>query len=114
MAEKILYSGRAYGKFKQIVADQEGNFNNLKLAKIKKDIHVKKSGKIVGIDNRKINEMARIAGSPVDKGAGLYLYSHVGDKVKAKDRIITIYSETPGRLNEAIRFFHKKKPVRIA
>ena len=113
MAEKILYSGKAFEKFKQIVKVQHGNLNRIKYAKLKKDILVKKTGEIIEIDNRKMNNLAKTAGSPVDKSAGVYLYHHVGEKVKKGDKLVTIYSETKTRINEAIRFFHDVAPIKI-
>jgi len=113
LAEKILYSGKAFEKFKQIVAAQEGNLDRIKFAKLKKDIFAKRAGKIIEIDNKKINNLGKIAGSPVDKSAGLYLHFHVGDKFKKGDKIITIYSETKARLKESIKFYNASKPIKF-
>lgn len=113
LAEKILYSGKAFEKFKQIVKAQQGSLKRLHFAKLKKDIFVKNHGEIVEIDNQKINELARIAGSPVDKRSGIYLHFHVGGSVKKGDKLVTIYSETQARINEATRFFKESKPVKI-
>jgi len=113
MAEKILYSGKAFKKFKEIVKAQHGNLNRIKYAKMKKGIFSEKTGKITGIDNKKINMLAKAAGSPVDKSAGVYLYHHVGDVVKKGEKIITIYSETKSRINGAIRFYKENKPIII-
>jgi AMP phosphorylase len=113
LAKEILYSGKAFEKFKQIIKAQNGNLKNIVSAKFKKNILLKKSGKVFEIDNKKINSLARTAGCPVDKLAGLYLYSHVGDKVKKGEKILTIYSESKPRLKEAIKFYNNKKPIKI-
>jgi AMP phosphorylase len=114
LAKKILGSGKAFEKFKQIVlAQKRKNSVKLQPAKFKKEIHTSKSGKIKEIDNKKINSLARIAGCPVDKSAGLYLYKHAKDKVKKGEPLITIYSETRARLNQAVAFYHKEKPIKI-
>ena len=113
MAEKILYSGKAFKKFKEIVKAQHGNLNRIKYAKLKKDIFSEKTGEITEIDNQKINMLAKTAGSPLDKSAGIYLYHHVGNMVKKGDKIITIYSETKLRINEAVRFFKENSPIKI-
>jgi len=115
MAKQILKSGKAFKKFKQIIKAQRRNKpTKLKPAKFKKEINSKKTGKIKEIDNKKINHLARIAGCPVDKSAGLYLYCHVRDKVKKREPIITIYSETKARLNQAVSFYHREKPIKIS
>ncbi|MBI4116719.1 thymidine phosphorylase [Candidatus Pacearchaeota archaeon] len=112
LAEKILYSGSAFQKFKDIIAAQEGNLKALKkTAKFKKDIKAKQSLTISEIDNKKINSLARIAGCPVDKLSGLYIYSHVGEVVEKGKNIITIYAETPSRLSQAVKFYYSEKPI---
>jgi putative thymidine phosphorylase len=113
MAQKILYSGEAFEKFKQIVKAQHGDLNRIRYAKMKKNIFSNKTGKIMGIDNKKINNLARVAGSPVDKSAGVYLYHHVGEIVKNGDKILTIYSETKPRIKEAVLFFKDNMPILI-
>jgi AMP phosphorylase len=113
LAKEILDSGKALKKFSEIIQAQGGTVDHLKPAKFKKNIISKRNGKISEIDNKKINSLARIAGSPLDKAAGLYLYKHVGDKVNSGDKIITIYSESKSRLRESIRFFHSQKPIKF-
>jgi len=113
LARKILKSGKAFEKFKQIIKAQKRKGSvKLQPAKFKKDIHSKKSGKIKEIDNKKINTLARIAGCPIDKSSGLYLYHHVNDKVKKHEPILTIYSETRARLNQAVAFYWREKPIK--
>jgi len=111
MAEKTLSSGKAFEKFKQIIKAQKGSLKKIILSKIKKNILAKKSGKIYEIDNKKINSLARVAGCPGDKFAGLYLYVHKRDKVKKGDKILTIYAESQSRLKEAFNFYKKTKII---
>ncbi len=113
MAKKIIQSGDALKKFGQIIKAQEGDFKNIKFAKFKKDMLAHKSGKVTDIHNKKINATARFAGCPVDKSAGLYLYHHIGDKIKKGEKLITVYAESKSRLNSAVNFFYKSKPIRI-
>jgi len=113
MAKNILDSGKAFAKFKQIIKAQKGNLNRLKFGKYKKDIFMKKNAKIKEIDNKKITLLARIAGCPMDKSAGLYLYKHVGDSLKKGEKVITIYAESKTRLKEAISFFSTQKPIKF-
>ncbi|MBI2043478.1 thymidine phosphorylase [Candidatus Pacearchaeota archaeon] len=114
MAEKILYSGDAFKKFKEIVEAQKGNLNRLKrVARFKKEIHSAKKARITGIDNKKINSLARITGCPVDKFSGVYLYHHVGDEIKKGEKIISLYSETQSRLRQAIKFYRVENPIKF-
>ncbi len=113
-AMEILDSGEAFKKFKEIISAQSGNINKIPEARYKKDIFLKKSGKIIRIDNKLITALARICGCPADKSAGLYLYSHVGEELKKGDKLITIYTESKNRLNEAVSFFTNAKPIIIS
>jgi len=113
LAKEILDSGKALKKFSEIIKAQGGTVDHLKPARFKKNIIVKSDGKIIEIDNKKINSLARIAGSPLDKAAGLYLYKHVGERINTGEKIVTIYSESRSRLRESVRFFHSQKPIKF-
>lgn len=116
MAEEILSSGKAFKKFKEIIKAQEGHLNFKKLipAKIKKDFFANKSGKILEIDNKKINLLAHEVGCPTDKSAGIYLYFNVGDNIKKGDKIVTIYSKTKSREKQAVKFYKRNKIIKIS
>ena len=113
LAKQMLCSGKAFEKFREIIKAQKGNISGIKPAKFKKDIIMKRDGKIVEYDNKKINSLARTTGCPMDKSAGLYLYHHVGDKLKKGEKLLTIYSESNARLKEANDFFMSQKPIKI-
>jgi AMP phosphorylase len=111
LARQLLYSGKAFTKFKEIIKAQKGSLKGLELPKFKKDILANKKGKIKEIDNKAISSLARAAGSPLDKSAGIYLHIHLGYDVENGQKLLTIYSESKSRLNEAIRFYKKEKPI---
>ena len=113
LAKEILFSGKAFRKFKQIIKNQRGALKKLESAKFRKNLVSLKSGIIREIDNKKINSLARVAGCPGDKLAGVYLYVHKKDKIKKKDPLLTIYAESKSRLNEAVRFYREIKPISI-
>lgn len=113
LARQILDSGKAYDKFKEIIKAQHGFLGKIKLGKYKKDITSFKPGKITEIINRDINTLARIAGSPDDKKAGLLICCHVGAKMPKGHNFLTIYSDSKERLKQAIDFYNKTKPIKI-
>ena len=113
LAKEILDSRKAFDKFKEIIIAQKGSMKKLHPAKYSKDITMIKAGKILDIDNKKINFLARIAGCPMDKNAGLYLYKHIGDSLNKGEKIITIYAESKSRLREAINFYYSHKPIKF-
>jgi len=96
-ALEILDSGKAYQKMVEIMKAQGGKeiaAENIKIGKYSYAILSPKSGKVAGISNWLVSRIARIAGAPNDKGAGIYLYKHVGDKVKRGEKLYTIYAES--------------------
>lgn len=117
-AEEILSSGKAYEKFKEIINAQNksNNFDekvdSLKLAKYKKIIKSRSTGKITFIDNDGINSICRILGTPETISAGLYLHKHVGE-VKKGELVMTFYSESKTKMRDALRFIKKSNPIKI-
>lgn len=115
LAGKLLKSKAAWNKFKEIIKTQHGDVNKkLNPSKFKYDIKAKKNGKVIEIDNKKINAVARAAGCPADKSAGIYLSVHCGRNVKKNDTILAIYAETMEELNYAKKLFGKLNPIEIA
>ncbi len=116
-AEKILFSGKAYEKFVAILTAQGGKniekkIDSLKLAKFRKVIKAKKSGKIVSISNNKINSLCRILGTPETKSTGVYLHHHTGEIKKGKP-LLTLYSESKSKLKDGLDYIKKFKPIEI-
>jgi len=112
-AKKILDSGKALSKFKQILKAQKGKIKKIRKTKFSKDIKAHKTGKIKEIKTRELNSLARIAGCPLDKFAGLYLHKHVGESVKKNEKILTIYSESKTELREAVKYYKEKRLIRF-
>ncbi|MDP3987117.1 MAG: thymidine phosphorylase family protein [Nanoarchaeota archaeon] len=113
MAREILYSGRAFEKFNEIIKAQEGSLAKLKKIGKTHDILSRKTGRVSGIENKKINSLARMAGCPIDKFSGVYLHVRKGDKIKKGQKIITIHAESSLRLNEAVRHYGRLNPIKI-
>ena len=102
--KEVLDDGTAYEKMIEIIELQGRkliNPNKIKIAKYKSDLRASKSGRIKHIDNEAVNKIARVAGAPFDKGAGLFLYKHCGECVKKGEKIFTIYSDSLQKLKYA-------------
>ena len=105
-ATELIDSGKAYKKFVEMVHAQGGktpDIKKLRPAKFSYNVKALKNGRIKSINNLLISKIARIAGAPNDKAAGLYLYKHVGEVVKKGDKLFTVYSEGKEKLNYAIQ-----------
>jgi len=117
-AEEILLSGMAFQKFKEIIEAQNGKkdfearIKNLKPAQFSKNIYAHKSGKIIELKNKKINQLCRILGTPESQKAGIYLNKHLGE-VKENEVIFTMYSESEQKLQEAYNFIKSDNVFKI-
>jgi len=111
----ILKSGKALKKFKELIEAQGGDPKiksediviGDKYFKIKAD----RDGRVLMIKNNAIVSIAKEAGAPKDKGAGILLHVKLGDDVKKGDDLFTIYAENLLRLNEAIKLADELKPI---
>ncbi|GIW64829.1 MAG: thymidine phosphorylase [Patescibacteria group bacterium] len=104
-ALRILKSGEALKKFREIVAAQKGDKNitssSLKLAEFKKEIVSSVSGKIKDINNYNLNTIAKLLGAPKDKKAGIYLLKKLDHNVDKNEPIMIMYSSDKYLLKEA-------------
>lgn len=99
-ATALLNSGAAEGKF-MAICEAQGGFREPPRATHLISVLAAKSGTIAAVDNRMIARIAKLAGAPRQKGAGVLLYASVGDVVSAGDPLFEIHAETPGELDYA-------------
>lgn len=104
-ATKILYSGLAFEKLKEIIKAQGGNpdidSENLKPGGFSHQILAKNNGVVAKINSLNATIITKILGAPKQKGSGIYLSKKIGEKVKAHEVIYTLYSESKYNLKEA-------------
>jgi len=86
---------------------------DIKIGPEKAVVKSTESGKIKHIDNKTISRIARVAGAPKDKRAGLYLHAKIGNEVQEGDALFTIYSENKGKLEEALKTAKKIKAIEL-
>jgi AMP phosphorylase len=104
LAKETLKSGAALNKFKEILKAQNGRIfssEEIPVANYKQEILAKDVGKIVGMNVSNLTKIARTAGAPHDKVAGLVLNKKVGDIVKPKELIFTIHANSKEKLKIA-------------
>ncbi|MEA3379152.1 MAG: thymidine phosphorylase [Nanoarchaeota archaeon] len=102
-AQHFLDSGKALKKFKEIIVAQGGKKHfEIPKAKYRYDVKAQTSGTIKSIYNKGISKVARLAGAPQDKTAGLYLWVHKNAKVKKGDVLFTIHSESKAKLENTL------------
>lgn len=113
LAKEILDSGKAFKKFEQIIKAQKGEIKQLKPGKYKKHIKIKRKTRIKHLNNKLINSLARQAGCPEDKAAGVYLYHKKGTSIEKGEKIMTIYATSRKKLGYATNFYNKNKKEMI-
>ena len=95
LARDILDSGRALKKMQAIIKAQGKQTQNFQLGGLTKDITAGNPGFVVAINNFQLSKIARLAGAPMDKGAGVDLFVKLGDPVKADTVLYRIYAQFP-------------------
>ncbi len=117
LAIEILRSGKAYEAMKRMIKAQGGD-PEITPADIKVGPHVSEmratvAGHVVSVENKEINRIAKIAGCPASKGAGIVIEAKIGAKVNVGDVIFRIYSDNENRLKEAVEYYNAHPPHQI-
>ncbi len=114
-AMKMLKSGKAYRKMQQIIEAQGGNpkvrISDIPIGKKKVIIKSSRAGRVLWTKNAEIAAIARAAGAPKDKTAGLMIGKKNGEAVKKGDTLLTIYSSNSSKLAEALKFSKHYEPI---
>lgn len=112
-----LRSGKALEKFDQIILAQGApdrvRAEDLEPGPEHRDMMASADGPVISVDNRRLVRIARAAGSPRDKGAGLMLHCAPGDTVRQDRPLYTIYAENEHRLEAAEALARTLKPFKI-
>jgi thymidine phosphorylase len=103
MAHSALASGRAWKKF-QNICEAQGGMREPPVAKQTRPVVAKTEGQVCRIDNRRLARLAKLAGAPDAKAAGVELLVRVDDYVAAKQPLLTVHAETGGELAYAMDY----------
>jgi thymidine phosphorylase len=104
VARDILDSGRALAKMNAIIAAQgQRPFDPTRpaLARLTHEIAADRDGVVIGIDNERLARIARLAGAPRAKGAGVDLFKKLGDPAARGEPLYRIYADNPAELEFA-------------
>lgn len=116
-AKRLLDSGKAMKKFREIIELQDGDpkvkASDIGIGRYKHTVRSEVSGSIFHIDNKTISKIARIAGSPRDKGAGVLIQRFRGDRIEKGDAMFTIYAESEAKLDYALKALERLEPIEM-
>lgn len=101
-ARELLDSGAALKKMQSIIDAQGPSACRSDLGKLTFDVVAGDDGTVSEIDCLQLNRLARSAGAPIDKGAGIRLFRKIGDRVEKGQPLYRIHAYDQSELDLAI------------
>jgi thymidine phosphorylase len=97
LASRTLDSGAAWAKF-QAICEAQGGMRLPPVAGFTHVVTARHAGRVVAIDNRRLAQLAKLAGAPAAPAAGLELHTSVGRAVQVGEPLLTLHAESAGEL----------------
>ncbi len=114
MAKEIIKNGQAYEAMKRIIEVQGGDPNvlpdDIKIGPYKAEMKATTAGVITKVINKYVNKIAKLAGCPGMKEAGIVIGPKIGQSVNIGDVLFTIYSANERNLKVAVEYYNKHPP----
>ncbi|SEA29994.1 thymidine phosphorylase family protein [Microbulbifer marinus] len=109
-AREILYSGQAWQQFKRI-CDAQGGLKEIVEAPYHSELRATSEGRLLKMDNRRLAQLAKLAGAPSSAAAGLRLRVKVGASIVPGQPLATLYADSPGELAYAREYFRQNRDL---
>ncbi|MCD6458833.1 MAG: AMP phosphorylase [Thermoproteales archaeon] len=117
VAYEVLRLGKAEKKLREIIEAQGGDPNvkpeDIPIGDKKVIIRSQKKGRVLWINNAAIAKIARAAGAPKDKGAGVRLFVKLGEYVREGDPLFEIRAEVGYKLQAAEEIVESLMPIGV-
>jgi len=117
MGQADIYSRAAFDKMREIVEAQGGDSRirpgEITVGDHRHTLYAPVDGYVTSVENRVLTEMARAAGAPRDKGAGVVLHVKRGHKVRKDQKMLEIYAERSVKLQDAVNVLRRESPLVI-
>lgn len=91
-ARELLDSGAALKQMHKIIDAQGPSPCPTDLGQLTADVPASADGTVSSINCLRLNRLARTAGAPIDKGAGIRLFKKIGDRVKKGEPLYRVYA----------------------
>jgi AMP phosphorylase len=118
MAEGLLRSGKAERKLREIIEAQGGNAKikpeDIEFGDKKAEVATSIEGRVLWINNKGIAQVAREAGAPKEKGAGVILKTKLGEHVKKGGVLFEICGQRDTKLEAAIELAKNLQPIGLS
>lgn len=102
-AQMILENGDALHKFIAI-CEAQGGFRELTDTSLQQPVISSKAGIVTSIDNRNLARVAKLAGAPRAKLAGVDFHTSLGSQIEIGQPLYTVHAETAGELDYALGY----------
>jgi thymidine phosphorylase len=109
-AAHILESGLAWRKF-QGICDAQGGLREPGRAPLTHVVGAARGGECTAIDNRRIAQVAKLAGAPRAATAGVELHVRLGERVEHGAPLYTVHAESRGELEYALGFAAQRTDI---
>ena len=117
LAADYINKGKTKEKMEEIIGVQGGDSNvtadDVVVGQYTESINATKDGYIIKLSNSAIKKIAKAAGTPKHKEAGVYLHKKIGDFCREGEELMTIYSNSEGRLTEALNLSANLNPYSL-
>ncbi|MDT3687373.1 MAG: thymidine phosphorylase family protein [Pseudorhodoplanes sp.] len=90
-ARDLLASGAALKQMQKIIDAQGPSVCRTDLGTLTIDVPAPADGIVMSIDCLRLNRIARTAGAPIDKGAGIRIFKKIGDRVEQGEPLYRIH-----------------------
>jgi AMP phosphorylase len=116
-AKELLQSGKVEKKLREIIGAQGGDPDvkpdDIEVGDETADVRSEEKGRVQWINNRAIAQIAREAGAPKTKGAGVLLRKKLGNTVAKGEALLTVYSGSAQKLDSAVLLAEELNPMGI-
>lgn len=103
LALETLADGRAWTKF-QAICKAQGGMREPPVAKQTHPVTAPRDGRVVHIDNRKLARLAKLAGAPEVKAAGLFIEVRLGQEVERGQPLLHLHADTAAEIAYALDY----------
>ena len=91
-ARELLDNGAASKQMQKIIDAQGPSICRTDIGTLTADVLAPSDGIVEAIDCLRLNRLARTAGAPIDKGAGIKVFKKIGDRVEKAEPLYRIYA----------------------
>ncbi len=112
-AQDLLNSGKALAAMEKIIDAQGRNTSPVAFGTLTKLVEAESGGTVTAIDCFRMARIARLAGAPMDKGAGIDLLKKLGDPVHQGEPLYRIHSCTKSNFRYAGEMVNEDSGYRV-